>query len=112
VKRLVAGPGAVYICNECVHLCQEIVDEERGHPAGRGPRPILSQFDADALVSYAETLTALVGVAKLCARKHQTLPQETAIHLLRSSADVAERLRNYCLDLLPETPADEAANEQ
>lgn len=27
VRRLVAGPGA-YICNECVQLCREIVDED------------------------------------------------------------------------------------
>ncbi|GMU39986.1 MAG: ATP-dependent Clp protease ATP-binding subunit ClpX [Chloroflexota bacterium] len=28
VKRLIAGPGAVYICDECVELCQEIINEE------------------------------------------------------------------------------------
>jgi ATP-dependent Clp protease ATP-binding subunit ClpX len=28
VKRLIAGPGSVYICNECVDLCQEIISEE------------------------------------------------------------------------------------
>src|SRR5947207_1610989 len=28
VKRLIAGPGAVYICDECVELCREIVNEE------------------------------------------------------------------------------------
>ncbi len=28
VRRLIAGPGAVYICNECVDLCREIIDEE------------------------------------------------------------------------------------
>ena len=28
VKRLIAGPGAVYICDECVVLCQEIINEE------------------------------------------------------------------------------------
>jgi len=27
VKRLVAGPG-VYICDECIELCSEIIDEE------------------------------------------------------------------------------------
>ncbi|MGM0396080.1 MAG: ATP-dependent Clp protease ATP-binding subunit ClpX [Bacillota bacterium] len=27
VKRLIAGPN-VYICNECIELCQEIIDEE------------------------------------------------------------------------------------
>jgi len=33
VKRLIAGPGAVYICNECVELCREIIDEEAAGPA-------------------------------------------------------------------------------
>jgi len=27
VKKIVAGPG-VYICNECIDLCKEIIDEE------------------------------------------------------------------------------------
>ena len=30
VKRLIAGPGAVYICDECVDLCREIIAEEAG----------------------------------------------------------------------------------
>jgi ATP-dependent Clp protease ATP-binding subunit ClpX len=29
VNRLIAGPGA-YICNECVDLCIDILEEERG----------------------------------------------------------------------------------
>jgi ATP-dependent Clp protease ATP-binding subunit ClpX len=28
VRRLIAGPGSVYICDECVRLCYEIVEEE------------------------------------------------------------------------------------
>ncbi len=43
VKRLVAGPG-VYICNECVELCFEIIDEEE--------------------ISAAVTTTAIVDVPK------------------------------------------------
>jgi ATP-dependent Clp protease ATP-binding subunit ClpX len=35
VRRLIAGPGSVYICDECVELCREIIDEEEP-PA---PRP-------------------------------------------------------------------------
>jgi ATP-dependent Clp protease ATP-binding subunit ClpX len=36
VKRLIAGPGAVYICDECVELCQEIINEET-QAAGKAP---------------------------------------------------------------------------
>ncbi|MGZ5311453.1 MAG: ATP-dependent Clp protease ATP-binding subunit ClpX, partial [Solirubrobacterales bacterium] len=33
VKKLIAGPG-VYICDECIDLCNEIIDEELAPPAG------------------------------------------------------------------------------
>ncbi|MEA2346269.1 MAG: ATP-dependent Clp protease ATP-binding subunit ClpX [Thermoleophilaceae bacterium] len=32
VKKLIAGPG-VYICDECIDLCNEIIDEELSGPA-------------------------------------------------------------------------------
>ncbi len=28
VRRLIAGPGSVYICDECIDLCREIIEEE------------------------------------------------------------------------------------
>jgi len=39
VKKLIAGPG-VYICDECIDLCNEIIDEELAAPVA---------FDLDAL---------------------------------------------------------------
>ena len=33
VKKLVAGPG-VYICDECIELCNEIIEEELSEEAG------------------------------------------------------------------------------
>ncbi|MEA4883871.1 MAG: ATP-dependent Clp protease ATP-binding subunit ClpX [Clostridia bacterium] len=42
VKKLIAGPG-VYICDECIELCNEIVDEEIGAESsgdfGEIPKP-------------------------------------------------------------------------
>jgi ATP-dependent Clp protease ATP-binding subunit ClpX len=42
VKKLIAGPG-VYICDECIDLCNEIIDEELTPPAsfdlGSLPKP-------------------------------------------------------------------------
>ncbi|HEY5815968.1 MAG TPA: ATP-dependent Clp protease ATP-binding subunit ClpX [Solirubrobacterales bacterium] len=35
VKKLIAGPG-VYICDECIDLCNEIIDEELTQPGGSG----------------------------------------------------------------------------
>lgn len=28
VRKLIAGPGGAYICDECIDICQEIIDEE------------------------------------------------------------------------------------
>src|SRR4030065_467430 len=43
VKKLIAGPGAVYICDECVDLCREIIEEEGGPAKAKtgqkGPPP-------------------------------------------------------------------------
>lgn len=36
VQKIVAGPG-VYICNECVELCKEIMEEEVGPPTSSQP---------------------------------------------------------------------------
>ncbi|MEW5866678.1 MAG: ATP-dependent Clp protease ATP-binding subunit ClpX [Bacillota bacterium] len=52
VKKLIAGPG-VYICDECIELCNEIIEEELGEDAdvelGNIPKPkeikeILDQY--------------------------------------------------------------------
>ncbi|GGG20581.1 ATP-dependent protease ATP-binding subunit ClpX [Paenibacillus abyssi] len=52
VRKLVAGPG-VYICDECIELCTEIVEEELGHeeeldmkdiPKPKDIRLILDQY--------------------------------------------------------------------
>ena len=39
VKRLIAGPDRVFICDECVNLCDQIISEENpAHPTdGSGP---------------------------------------------------------------------------
>lgn len=29
VRRLIAGPRGVYICDECIALCQEILEEDK-----------------------------------------------------------------------------------
>ena len=28
VRKLIAGPNGVYICDECVEICADIIDEE------------------------------------------------------------------------------------
>ena len=46
VKKLIAGPG-VYICDECIELCNEIIEEELAEGAefslGELPKPAALQ---------------------------------------------------------------------
>jgi ATP-dependent Clp protease ATP-binding subunit ClpX len=41
VKKLIAGggPNRPYICDECVSLCREIIDEELSGTPRPGPQP-------------------------------------------------------------------------
>ena len=39
VKRLISGPGRAFICNECVGLCQQIIDEESPSRVVASPDP-------------------------------------------------------------------------
>ena len=39
-NRLVAGPGRVFICYECVRVFQQVIDEEKAPPSPK-PRPLL-----------------------------------------------------------------------
>ena len=36
VQRLIAGPGGVYISDECIDLCREIIEEEQSTAKPRG----------------------------------------------------------------------------
>jgi ATP-dependent Clp protease ATP-binding subunit ClpX len=68
VKKLIAGPG-VYICDECIDLCNEIIDEELTTPSTLDldnlPRPMETYASLnDYVVSQEEakrTLSVAVG---------------------------------------------------
>lgn len=48
VHRLIAGPG-VYICNECVSLCDDILDEDRvARPVGAARQAVATRLEAIA----------------------------------------------------------------
>jgi ATP-dependent Clp protease ATP-binding subunit ClpX len=56
IRRLISGPDGVFICDECVHLCQEVLVEDGIESAGPSeatprwrllpPREIMRQLDA------------------------------------------------------------------
>ncbi len=47
VGRLISGPDGVFICDDCVHLCQEILEDE-------GPAPVESDFKVEHVPSPRE----------------------------------------------------------
>ncbi|WP_048761275.1 ATP-dependent Clp protease ATP-binding subunit ClpX [Corynebacterium vitaeruminis] len=68
VKKLIAGPG-VYICNECIELCNEIIEEElnTGGEAtsnnDRLPRPMEIRDFLDEYVIGQDTAKRTLAVA-------------------------------------------------
>ncbi|MEU0571094.1 ATP-dependent Clp protease ATP-binding subunit ClpX [Nonomuraea sp. NPDC005983] len=40
VNKLIAGPGSICICDECVGLCNELIEEERGEAAAEEKREL------------------------------------------------------------------------
>jgi ATP-dependent Clp protease ATP-binding subunit ClpX len=66
VGPLVEGPGEVYICGECIALCQSIIDQERRrrNPPPQPVEPSLIRQKLDQLVSGEhEAKQALVRAA-------------------------------------------------
>jgi hypothetical protein len=59
MQRLIAGLGGVYICNECVELCREILEEE---PAPSALGPLVQQVDQ--IRAGVERLEAENGVLR------------------------------------------------
>ena len=66
VKKLIAGPG-VYICDECIDLCNEIIDEELTAPP---------TFDIDNLPKPKEIYGVLLSDRRAASRPS---PEGTAV---------------------------------
>jgi ATP-dependent Clp protease ATP-binding subunit ClpX len=66
VKKLIAGPG-VYICDECIDLCNEIIDEELATPAtldvANIPKPSEISASLDEYVIGQENAKRSMSVA-------------------------------------------------
>jgi len=61
IAKLIAGPG-IYICNECVGLCNEILDSAAGQPADAEP-PELTYWQAMTDQQLLDQLPKIAGVA-------------------------------------------------
>jgi len=90
VKKLIAGPG-VYICDECIDLCNEIIDEELTAPATLDldqlpkPRDIYAVLN-DYVVGQEEAKRALsVAVYNHYKRVQAVAGGETDVELQKSN---------------------------
>jgi ATP-dependent Clp protease ATP-binding subunit ClpX len=68
VRRLIAGPGSVYICDECVELCRDIIAEgaagpSRGEPLNGVPTPRQIKEQLDQYVIGQEQAKKVLSVA-------------------------------------------------
>ncbi len=67
VKKLIAGP-AVYICDECIELCNEIIEEEyeketQTQKKGEFPTPAIIKTSLDEYVIEQERAKKILAVA-------------------------------------------------
>jgi ATP-dependent Clp protease ATP-binding subunit ClpX len=58
IKRLIAGPNGVYICDECVNTCKKIIDEEETPP--QKARPFAAVGNVPTPASIYERLNQYV----------------------------------------------------
>jgi ATP-dependent Clp protease ATP-binding subunit ClpX len=63
VRKLIAGPG-VYICDECIDLCNEILDEELVEGQGHGGRPAAEAHRKTAQKKAPKPAPTLASIPK------------------------------------------------
>ena len=90
VKKLIAGPG-VYICDECIDLCNEIIDEELTAPPSFDlenlpkPREIYNVLDEYVVGQEEAKRTLSVAVYNHYKRVQMMQSTETDIELQKSN---------------------------
>jgi ATP-dependent Clp protease ATP-binding subunit ClpX len=90
VKKLIAGPG-VYICDECIDLCNEIIDEEMVAPASFDisdlpkPREIYNVLDEYVIGQDNAKRTLSVAVYNHYKRVQMMAVDDAEIELQKSN---------------------------
>ncbi|MCB4207378.1 ATP-dependent Clp protease ATP-binding subunit ClpX [Arthrobacter sp. UM1] len=95
VRRLIAGPG-VYICDECIELCNEIIEEEVAEITDLGPSELpnprqIFDFLEEYVVGQTGAKRALaVAVYNHYKRIHSSSEQRTKAAALAPDLDEVE----------------------
>ena len=90
VKKLVAGSG-VYICNECIELCSEIVEEELAQNTSEGftelptPKEIMDHLNEYVIGQEKAKKSLAVAVYNHYKRIQQQGPNEDDVELQKSN---------------------------
>ena len=90
VKKLIAGPG-VYICDECIDLCNEIIDEELAAPPSFDienlpkPREIYDVLDEYVVGQEPSKRTLSVAVYNHYKRVQMMMSGDSDIELQKSN---------------------------
>ncbi|WP_462129692.1 ATP-dependent protease ATP-binding subunit ClpX [Staphylococcus pseudintermedius] len=90
VKKLVAGSG-VYICNECIELCAEIVEEELNQQQAEEltelptPKEIMDQLNSYVIGQEKAKKSLAVAVYNHYKRVQQLGPKDDCVELQKSN---------------------------
>lgn len=92
VHRSIAGPGGVYICDECIELCQGIIAEEQ-----KGLRPS----------TVIEVRIRVDNLDRLVSEVEMDIPPDSPLFGPNASPEAWDKVIALLTNVIRELPSDE-----